>query len=108
MALGEQPIQPMVTESRQQAPAQKLQLPELEMAFSQGHLVLKRAGSNPPIELDLNHEGGSAAACKAANRTFIDAAYADSSRGVVLLRLATCGDEACPAQDRWYHALKLR
>ncbi|OJT24983.1 hypothetical protein BO221_11385 [Archangium sp. Cb G35] len=109
VALEEQPPQPMVTESCQQAPAQKLQLPELEMTFNQGHLVLKQTGSAPPIELKLNRPGDNGAdACKTASRTFMDAAYVDSSRGVVLLRLSTCGDETCPAQDRWYHAIKLR
>jgi len=105
-SLAQQPVQPMVTESCQQAPAQKLQLPELELAFNQGHLVLKQEGDTPPIELKL--VGPGAETCKAASRTFIDAAYVDQPRGVVLLRLTTCGDEACPEQDRWYHAIKLR
>ncbi|WP_257450797.1 hypothetical protein [Archangium lipolyticum] len=104
--LVEQPVQPMVTESCQQAPAQKLQLPGLELSFQQGHLVLKRGEGSAPSELSLAAPGTEA--CKAASRTFIDAAYADSSRGVVLLRLSTCGDEACPEQDRWYHSIKLR
>ncbi|HEX5746714.1 MAG TPA: hypothetical protein VFZ09_10740 [Archangium sp.] len=109
VTLEEQPLQPMMTESCQQAPTQKLQLPQLEMTFNQGHLVLKRAGSAPPIELKLNRGSDSGAdACKAASRIFMDTAYMDSTRGVVLLRLTTCGDEACPAQDRWYHSIKLR
>jgi hypothetical protein len=104
--LVEQPIQPMVTESCHQAPTQKLQLPELEMAFTQGHLALKQRGGTPPIELTLAAPGTET--CKSASRLFIDAAYVDQPRGVVLLRLTTCGDEACPEQDRWYHAIKLR
>jgi hypothetical protein len=107
VSLAEQPVQPMVTESCQQAPVQKLQLPGLELSFNQGHLVLKQGeGSAPPSELNLAAPGTEA--CKAASRTFIDAAYVDPSRGVVLLRLSTCGDEACPEQERWYHSIKLR
>lgn len=109
VTLEEQPIQPMVTESCQRSPTQKLQLPELGMELSQGHLLLKQSGGSPPIELELSREGDSgAAACEAASRTFIDAAYVYPAKGVVLLRLTTCDDEACPAQDRWYHAIKPR
>jgi hypothetical protein len=104
--LVEQPIQPMVTESCQQAPAQKLQLPGLELAFDQGQIVLKQGEGSPPIEQKLAAPGEDA--CKAPSRTFIDAAYVDQPKGVVLLRFSTCGDEACPTQDRWYHALGLR
>jgi hypothetical protein len=104
--LEEQPLRPMVTESCQQAPAQRLRLPELDMTFSQGHLLLEQGGDSPPIEVVLAPTG--AAACQEASRTFIDAAWVEQSRGIVLLRLATCGDETCPEQDRWYHALAPR
>jgi hypothetical protein len=107
--LEERPIQPMVTESCQQAPAQKLQLPELELTFHQGHLVLKQAGHSAPVELKLAREGAKGKEpCNAPSRTFIDAAYVAQSKGVVLLRLSTCGDESCPSPDTWYHTLKLR
>jgi hypothetical protein len=107
--LVEQPVQPVVTESCQQGPAQKLRLPELEVTFRQGHLVLNPGGGRPSIDMNLPGDGSPAeAACKAASRTFIDAAYVDQPRGVILLRLTTCGDESCPEQDGWYHAIKLR
>jgi hypothetical protein len=106
--LEERPIHPMVTESCQQAPAQKLQLPELELTFNQGHLVLKQ-GDTAPVEMTLARDGPQRKdACSAASRTFIDAAYVALAKGVVLLRLTTCGDESCPAQEPWYHAIKLR
>jgi hypothetical protein len=98
----------MVTESCQQAPAQKLQLPELELTFHQGHLVLKQQGDKVPLELTLARDGAKGQnPCNAASRTFIDAAYVARSKGVILLRLTTCGDESCPSQDAWYHAIKL-
>jgi hypothetical protein len=107
--LEERPLHPMVTESCQQAPAQKLQLPELELTFNQGHLVLKHAGGGAPIELKLARDGAKGQdPCYAAHRTFIDAAYVAQSKGVVLLRLTTCGDESCPSPDAWYHALQLQ
>jgi len=106
--LKEQPIQPMVTESCQQAPSQTLKLPGLELTFNQGRL-LKQDGSSPPIDLKLTREGSTTeAACTAPSRTFLDAAYVDQPRGIVLLRLTTCKDENCPEQDGWYHALSLR
>ena len=106
--LEERPIQPMVTQSCQQAPAQKLQLPELELTFHQGHLVLKQGGTSAPVELTLAREGANGKEpCHAPSRTFIDAAYVAQSKGVVLLRLSTCGDESCPSPETWYHALKL-
>ena len=106
--LEERPLQPMVTESCQQAPAQKLQLPELELTFNQGHLVLKQEGDKAPLELTLARDGAKGHnPCNAASRTFIDAAYVARSKGVVLLRLTTCGDESCPSQEAWYHAIKL-
>jgi CheY-like chemotaxis protein len=107
--LEEQPIQPVVTESCQQGPTQKLQLPELELTFSQGQLVLKQGAGSPPISLNLPAKDSTAvAACQAPGRSFIDAVYVDEPRRVVLLRLTTCSDEACPEQDGWYHALELR
>jgi hypothetical protein len=107
--LVEQPIQPMVTGSCQQGPTQKLHLPELELTFSQGHLVLKQGAGGPPIDLTLPGKGSTAVpACLAASRSFIDAVYVDEPRRVVLLRLTTCSDEACPEQDGWYHAVELR
>jgi len=106
--LKEQPIHPMVTESCQQAPTQTLQLPGLELTFQQGHLVLEQGGGSAPIDLKLVREGSTAeAACTAPGRTFLDAAYVDQPRGVVLLRLTTCGDENCPEQAGWYHPLSL-
>lgn len=105
--LKEQPIQPMVTESCQQAPSQTLKLPGLELTFNQGRL-LKQDGSSTPIDLKLTREGSTTeAACTASSRTFLDAAYVDQPRGIVLLRLTTCKDENCPEQDGWYHALSL-
>jgi len=107
--LKEQPLQPMVTESCQQAPSQTLKSPGLELTFNQGHLVLKQDGSTAPIDLKLTREGSAAeAACTAPGRTFVDAAYVDQPRGIVLLHLATCGDESCPERGGWYHALSLR
>jgi hypothetical protein len=109
MPLVEQTIQPMVTESCQQGPTQKLQLPELELTFSQGHLVLKQGAGVPPIDLNLPGKGSSAvAACQAPSKSFLDAVYMDERRRVVLLRLTTCGDEACPEQDGWFYALETR
>jgi hypothetical protein len=106
--LEERPLQPMVTESCQQAPAQKLQLPELELTFNQGHLLLKQQADKAPLELTLARDGAKGQnPCTAASRTFIDAAYVARSQGVVLLRLTTCGDESCPSQEAWYHAIKL-
>jgi hypothetical protein len=99
----------MVTESCQQGATQKLQLPEWELTFSQGQLVLKQGAGSPPISLNLPGKGSTAvAACQAPSRSFIDAVYVDDPRRVVLLRLTACSDEACPEQDAWYHALALR
>jgi hypothetical protein len=107
--LKEQPLQPMVTESCQQAPTQTLKLPELELTFSQGQLVLEQAGGSPPIERKLSRAGSTMeAACTLPGRTFLDAAYVDPARGVALLRLTTCGDEACSDEGSWYEPLTLR
>jgi hypothetical protein len=108
VSLKEQPLQPMVTESCQQAPSQTLKTPGLALAFQQGRLVLEQGGSSAPIDLKLTREGAKTeAACSAPSRTFLDAAYVDQARGIVLLRLTTCGDESCPEQDGWYHVLRL-
>jgi hypothetical protein len=104
--LEEQPLQPMVTASCQEAPAQELKLPALDLTFHQGHLVLKRGEGTAPLELSLASPAGEA--CQAASRTFLDAVYVDRPRGVALLRLSTCHSESCPRQDTWYHALSLR
>lgn len=104
--LQEQPLQPMVTASCQEAPAQELKLPGLELTFNQGHLALKRGEGTAPLELSLASPAG--AACQAASRTFLDAAYVDMPRGVALLRLSTCHSASCPQQDTWYHVLSLR
>jgi hypothetical protein len=107
--LKEQPLQPMVTESCQQAPAQTMRLPGWELTFHQGHLVLKQDSARPPIDLKLTRDGSTPeVACTSPSRTFLDAAYVDQPRGVVLLRLTTCGDESCPEQNGWYHSLTLR
>ncbi|WP_309891674.1 hypothetical protein [Archangium sp.] len=107
--LKEQPLQPMVTESCQQSPAQTLQMPGLELTFHQGQLVLEQGSGSAPIDLKLAHEGSTPeATCTAPSRTFLDAAYVDQPRGVILLHLTTCGDETCPEQNGWYHALSLR
>jgi hypothetical protein len=107
--LKEQPLRPMVTESCQQAPSQALQVTGLKLTFHQGHLVLEQDGGKAPIDLKLTREGSTAeAACTAPSRTFLDAAYVDMPRGIVVLHLATCADETCPEQSAWYHALSLR
>lgn len=106
LPLEEQPLQPMVTASCQEAPAQEVKLPGLELTFNQGHLTLKRGEGTAPLELSL--AAPSAEACQAVSRTFLDAVYVNRPRGVVLLRLSTCHSESCPRQDVWYHALSLR
>jgi hypothetical protein len=106
--LKEHPLQPMVTESCQQAPTQTLKLHELELTFGQGRLVLKHAGG-PPIERKLVGAGATQQAeCTSPDRTFLDAAYVDPSRGVALLRLTRCGDENCADPGTWYETLTLR
>jgi hypothetical protein len=109
VTLVEQPVQPVVTGSCQEAPEQKLVLEGLEVTFHHGRLTLKGSGVGSPLDLELAR--GPAAgekACEAASRTFLDAAYVDLPRGVLLLRLSTCSDEECPSPDAWYHALGLR
>jgi hypothetical protein len=108
--LAEQPIHPLVTEHCQQAPLQKLRLPELELTFNQGHLVIVKQGEDAPfVDLKLAREGArEEEPCQASSRLFLDAAYADVARGVILLRLTECGDEVCEERDGWYHAVPLR
>jgi hypothetical protein len=108
--LAEQPIHPLVTEHCQQAPRQKLEVPEFELTFHQGHLVIVKQGEDAPfVDLKLAREGArEEEPCQATSRLFLDAAYVDVPRGVVLLHLTECGDEACEDRDRWYHAVPLR
>jgi hypothetical protein len=107
--LKEQPLQPMVTESCQQGPAQTVKLPEVELTFSQGRLLLTRGERGPPLERKLTPPGPAPeAACSSPGRTFLDAAYIDPAQAVAVLRLATCGNEACPDVGTWYEFLTLR
>jgi hypothetical protein len=108
--LAERPILPLVTEHCQQAPLQKLRVPEFELTFHHGHLTLVRQGEDTPfVDLRLAREGArEEEPCQATSRLFLDAAYVDAPRAVVLLYLTECGDESCEERDGWYHAVPLR
>jgi hypothetical protein len=104
--LEEQPLQPVVTESCQRAPVQTLKRPGLELSFHQGLLHLEQGHGKGPLTLKLAREDSTAEdPCTAPSRTFLDAAYLDEPRGVLLLRLSTCADESCPERNGWFHPL---
>lgn len=107
--LVEHPVHPLVTASCRQAPAQRVELPALGLRSHEGHVVLKRQDGTPPIDVQLAPEAtAKESACMAPSRIFIDAAYMDPSRRVILLHLDTCDDKTCQAPQSWYQTLPLR
>jgi|GEM_PF-4064860 len=107
LPLEEKAIQPVVL-GQCPVEAQTLRLGGREMTFHQGHLTLKRDGTSPPVAMSVPALDSSAnETCDTLRRTFIDAAYTDLSQKTLVLRLATCVDDACPKQVGGYHIIQL-